>query len=466
MPSQLFPLQSTFEMSERRLEFYRERDRRTLEYGVRDVFDQTVAVVVGSQVAQCVSGQLAVLALVSLLARLHRSIQLQIPAVPLLRPAVIPGQRLDQTARDLARSIDPYIQLSSAGGAAASIGIGPDAPSGLGSYIGTERQVALIGCHRLPFDEADSPSLGACLAACLGASTILDQLLGRPASHRRVSAWNLREGSDASRGPRTLPQLDVGDVLQVGAGGVGSCLAYWIREFGVVGRWDIADGDVAVLHNTNRSLGLFPSDTDWFGGDPRNKAEAAAALCWGHPQPVWYDQLDHDAHKYDLVLPLANERAVRHQIACRGEPIILHATTSTMWEAQLHQHIPDRDDCISCRMPSHHSSTQFRCATVRVNKDVRASTDAALPFLSAAAGLLLLTGLFRLQFGELPEERHNLWALAFSNRRHCTRRAVCRCHEGCATALPPAARARIHAATRWSPLDLRSQRSTPHSPCP
>ena len=37
--------------------------------------------------------------------------------------------------------------------------------------------------------------------------------------------------------------IDVGRVLQVGAGGVGSALDFWLTLAGIVGAWTVVDGD-------------------------------------------------------------------------------------------------------------------------------------------------------------------------------------------------------------------------------
>jgi hypothetical protein len=183
------------------------------------------------------------------------------------------------------------------------------------------------------------------------------------------------------------------------------------------------------------------------------KAQIAATLIGAEPCPTWYDKFDHNAEKFDLVLPLANERDVRHAIACRGEPVLLHATTSPHWEAQLHRHLPDRDDCLTCRMPRPGGTVRLGCSTVSLPGSGGASTDAALPFLSATAGLLLLAGLIRLEHGGLLDDRHNLWAVCFSNPRRTLRRGVHVCEDGCAATVPALARRRIHAGRRWSRAD-------------
>ncbi|HVX56100.1 MAG TPA: hypothetical protein VHA37_00045 [Candidatus Saccharimonadales bacterium] len=434
--------------------FYQERDRRTRECGVGDGFDQPVRVVVGADAVNSPAGQSMVLALVNMLARIHRNLQLDIPAVELLTPSLVPSSRLDLAAAELARAIDPFIRLDAAASCVHAIGIGANVPRGLPWYAGADGQIAIIDREPVGVQAATSLSLGGALSACMAAAAVLRQVLGHEQRAVRLSAWNCREGIGADRGPDSLGPLDVGDVLQVGAGGVGLCLAYWLRDFGVIGDWHIADRDDAVLHNTNRCIGLLARDAGWPGGPPRKKAVVAAELFGGIPHACWYDEFDHDLFKPDLVLPLANEHDVRHAIACRGEPVILHATTSRTWEAQLHRHLPGSDDCITCRMPSTASRVKLGCSTVSLETSARAtSSDAALPFLSATAGLLLLSGLYRLQFGQLTEEAHNFWAACFRDVRRHARSGVCACREGCATVLPAGMRRKIHAGRRWSHID-------------
>ena len=87
-------------------------------------------------------------------------------------------------------------------------------------------------------------------------------------NRRTESAFDLAslansEGDEADAAPEVTGPLDVGDVLVAGAGAVGSCLLYWLREIGVVGSWDVVDGDIIKLHNTNRSLGFMAADAGW-----------------------------------------------------------------------------------------------------------------------------------------------------------------------------------------------------------
>jgi hypothetical protein len=437
-----------------RQDFYSQRDKRSTEYGIADdLFERPVGIYVGRQAAASVAGQVAVLALVNMVARIHRSVILEIPSVRLHRPAIVPAQQLDEAAFTLARSINPFIEINCGRTAEVAIGVGADAPARLNWYMGAIGQVALLRQEPVPLCGGSSASLGGCLASCLAAAALVKLLVGYRVDAAQLSAWNVADGPDAQPGPPELGNLHVGDVLQIGAGGVGSCLDYWLHEFGVLGHWVVLDGDSAELHNTNRSLGMFPSDAGWLTGRARSKAVVGASLIGGVPLENWYDELGEEIGRFELVLPLANERAVREAVASRGESIILHATTSSTWEAQLHRHLPDKDDCIVCRMPQREASKRFACSSGELRASSGISTDAALPFLSATAALLLLSGLYRLQNEGAVGGHENFWAVQFKGVRGYSRQGIFGCHEGCRRTLPPQVRARINCGQRWFPVD-------------
>ena len=200
--------------------------------------------------------------------------------------------------------------------------------------------------------------MGGGLAAVLGAASLMQGAFGRRPGARRVSLWRFGEGNEAELGPRDdLGPLDVGDVLVVGAGAVASGFFYWCREVGLVGNWEVTDGDRIVLHNTNRAMTFTAADAGWSGGTEqgpgRMKVEAVAPGLNVHKFSGWYEnwRLARGDRRPDLVLPLANDFDVRTAIGQRGENLLVHATTSPSWTAQLHRHIAGHDDCIDCRLP-------------------------------------------------------------------------------------------------------------------
>lgn len=131
---------------------------------------------------------------------------------------------------------------------------------------------------------------------------------------------------------------------------------------------------------------------------------------------------------YDLVLALANERAVRGSLQARQLQVLLHATTSANWQAQFHRHLADRDDCIDCRIPP--NAPRLLCASSIVGSSGELA-DAALPFLSAAAALLLAAGLGRLQEGSLPALPYNFAALDLASPQPRCQKLFHPCHVGC-----------------------------------
>jgi len=439
--------------------FYIERDRRSRQYGIEDdiFYEQPVAVAVGPDAIEFERGQLTLLALINMLVRFHRHLCLSIPDGRLLAPRAIIGniklkghEDLKETIDILAHTINPFIRLdwTIPPSIRAGVGIGKQIKEKMPWYIGTQAGIVTIEKYALEIDKKEGFSLGGCFAACIAASIILKQVLGKPVVPSRLSAWNLKEAESAEPGPEILAPLNVGKVLMVGAGGVGSCVAYWLRQWSMVHRWTIVDGDKAELRNTKRSLGIVPKDTGWPNSKKSYKAMVAADIIGATACNKWYDQLDQDSLLVDIILPLANERGVRNMISQRGEPLILHATTSHEWEAQLHRHIAGRDDCIMCRIPPSSKKVQLECSTVSLGS--KANNDAALPFLSATAGLLLVTGLYRLMYGQLEKDKHNWWRVIYKSGYQMMTSARCKCRIDCPGI--PIAAIRYHSSKkrRWS----------------
>jgi hypothetical protein len=446
-------------MTNQRDRFYKERDRRTLEYGADPaVLEGPMAVHLGEDAAATRAGQVAVLGLVNMLARVHRRLVLVVPASPLRARCLVPASDLAMACVAMATAIDPFIDLElgpRSRSCMPGVGIGRTVPGGLDYYLGADRFTATLATDPLEITDAPATVLGGELAACLAAAALFRLGHGHRAPPRRVSLWDFTEGDQAALGPARIGPVDVGDVLVVGGGAVASALCYWLAELGVIGRWCMVDGDWAELHNTNRTIGLLAADAGWPDTTPVNKATAAARLLGADSFPGWYHEwLVANGHaRPDLVLPLANNYGVRHAIGQRGANLLVHATTSHNWTAELHRHIAGRDDCIDCRLPEE-VEARFICSTGPAQPDTKTSSDAALPFLSGAAGLLLAAGLIQLQHGILQVGPYNHWRLHLELgpstwQRHPSRR---RCGEGCAQVLDESIRQVINAGTRWADL--------------
>ena len=266
-----------------------------------------------------------------------------------------------------------------------------------------------------------------------------------------LSAWNLKTGIDADPGPSTIPMIDVGRSLMVGVGAVGSAAMYWLAHWGNASAWTVVDADVVRLDNTNRCLLFFPDDAGWPDGVPARKVTCAAKRI---PNVTavrqWYDPAPAPAHPFDTVVVLANERDVRTRVSARNDPIQFQATTGRSWMSQLHRHIVGRDDCIRCRMDDI-KDPRLTCGEAPIDgAEDSAGPDAALPFLSAASGLMLVSALQRLQGGDFGQGRLNTWRWDFRSTHEVATSGQHLCQRGCSTLLPSHVRNQISSATRWA----------------
>lgn len=444
--------------------FYAARDQRTAEYGAHEAALLAPLVVsVDVATAGSRSGQVAVMALVDMLYRVHRSVRLELPDV-----TTQSGEKLEALALRAALAIDPFqdpLRARVDGEFRIAVSAKPDVPGAdiIATWSGGRGEVHVDGeapptCHHLEDGVQGGDILGAATAACLAAAAAF------ALAHNRVprsTALNLlsRTSDAAASSASVVGPIDVGDVDIVGGGAVGHALTYWANEFGAVGRWNVIDGDDCEIHNTNRCMGMTVADAGWSngipGGVPRPKAETAARNVSATFETQWFDQVARDCPRVDLTLVLANERDVRAALAQQGDPLLLHATTSPDWTAELHRHVPGRDDCPACRLPTTTRAT-FRCSEGPVDPTDETYGDAALPFLSAAAGLALAVALLDLGTdGRLLEGRDNHWRFHLELPEGDSVQTMIHRGADCPHHLPAVARMAIQAddPRRWDQVD-------------
>ena len=438
--------------------FYCERDSRTADYLRSDSPALVpVSVHVSDDACKTNSGQLLLITLVNQLARIHRELHfaLSAPDASLLTPALCGGSNLGDEICRLARRIDPYgkfeLDCPHLTPSRISIGIGAYCRSDLTWYLGCNRSIAELAKTPCGLAHDLSADLrGAGLAALLGAAAATKGALNIETVPTTVSAWNFESGASADLGPTELPSIDVGRGLMIGAGAVATAAVYWLMQWGNMSSWTIVDHDEIKLHNTNRCLLFFPDDAGWPDKNRKSKVTCLSRyLTDVVPVHAWYDHAPEMAQTFDTVLVLANERDVRTLVSSRNDPIQLQATTGRSWLSQLHRHIAERDDCVRCRM-SDIRTPQFACSeAATATTDQPERPDAALPFLSAASGLMLVGALQRLQLGDFGADRTNIWSWDFRNTLRTHSSGYCGCRPDCSTALPPEARRVIARKTRW-----------------
>ena len=442
--------------------FYQLRDARTVAYlesnGPPSVL-APVAVYADDDACASQAGQLGLLTLVNQLIRFHRVVRVftSNPDVALLTPPVRGGATLRDELVSLAAAIDPYGQFEvqtspEAYPATVSIGLGENCRADLNWYLGCDGSVGELGNSPSSMGHGSSSDLrGAGVASVLGASAAMRGVLGMPVVPRKLSAWNFEEGDAADRGPATLPAVDVGRTLMIGAGAVATSVVYWLMQWGHCGSWTIADADLVALHNTNRCVLFFPADAGWLNGQARSKSRCLAQYLRSvRTIDKWYDEaVEAQEDVFDTVLVLANERDVRTAVSHRNDPIQFQATTSPLWRAQLHRHIVSVDDCPRCRMSEVRAGT-LNCSKAPIaTEDNPDRPDAALPFLSVASGLMLVSALQRLQLGRIGSSHLNVWGWDFKSTHQMAQSGIRRCDDDCTIRLKPHALREIASATRW-----------------
>jgi hypothetical protein len=438
--------------------FYRERDRRSNQY-VGSAIPQPHIVVVAERVGRLASGQLLLLSMANQLARVFRHITFIVPDrnEPVLVRTPFSGTSLGEVLGETVHRIDPFGSFAIVDRALVdgpAISVGPsDELAKLQWYVGCSGSIAEIS--RSPVEVSDSPGSlrGAALAACLGANSVTRAAIGMPNVARRLSAWNFAEGAAADVGPDDVTPVDVGRVLMVGAGAVAGSAAYQLGVVGIGGEWTVLDRDVVKLHNTSRGMVFQASDAVEWSGAARSKVEAVgAALGQGvRLDKSWFDESRLAGDAYDVILALANERSFRHLVSTRRENVVLQATTSSNWSSQVHRHVLGRDGCVFCRT-GRLEPVSFGCSTGTVVRDDGTSEDAALPFLSAAAGLMLVTMLERLQRGQLIALPGNGWAWDFHSTNQMARSFTYSCQEDCDRVRSGSTRVSVRGDRRWAEL--------------
>ena len=257
-------------------------------------------------------------------------------------------------------------------------------------------------------DDAGGNCLGALAAATLGVGQVFKLALGMPEEQLVRNgifdlfrlAWT--ERADAGGWPS---DSGIGRILMVGAGSVGSSAAYCMRLAGLGGNLTVLDKDIVKIENFNRSP-IFGST-----GLGLSKAEATSRFLSGsalecEPMPTWWNDFirewDRATNPFDVWLPLANEFGVRYSMQQNVPPLMVHASTTANWGVNHARHIPTADDCLADRFPARTTEKDLACATGEVTvQDV--TVDAALPFCSFFAGLLVAADLARANLPGYPQ---------------------------------------------------------------
>jgi hypothetical protein len=243
---------------------------------------------------------------------------------------------------------------------------------------------------------------GSCLAVVTGIARMFE---GRFPDQIRPAHTNLFSFSASGQGvePFASAGTDLGELWFVGAGSVGSAIAYFLAIAGYSFKAKLFDMDVVKVENLDRSPIFTYAD--------RGKAKTAVVARFlrqfgiearSHPHALgdakpWTERQNGTP---DILISAANERNVRFEIENGLPPIQIYGTTGKDWQANVFRHIPSTP-CSLCAFPGKPSVTDCAKGTAPVTGTEK-QVDAALPFLSFGAGLMAAAEISKVSLPGFP----------------------------------------------------------------
>lgn len=404
---------------QRAAEFYARRDHRTNLYELTTpaYTGARVLVTIEATELQSLAGQLMLTITANLLSRWCRDVVLDLaptevhPQLPLSGSGDLAARILHQM-----HDADPFghFRLRTAteevnlrvhiGESASDSSVSTTIISARGWYAAIRRP-GQLGVSLWDQGAASLPAAAA--SAILGGAQVFRDALGLESLLPPFLLFDAFTASPVEQlAERQVPKVDMtfdlGKLLMVGGGSVGSAAAYFMHMFGLTAWMRIIDKDPVEVENFGRSP-IFGRST--FGA---SKSAALAAMLGGgavlvDPITAWWHELDAPSLRgYDIVMPLANEHGNRWAVQSGYPPLMIHSSTGNNWNVNFGRHIPGRDDCLAERFNGFEAAPALACSTGEVKAAAGKSIDASLPFLSFWAGWLVAADLVRLAVAGYP----------------------------------------------------------------
>ena len=425
--------------------WYRERNDRTLRYAGRVLPpDRPILLKLDNEYARRYDGQVAIITAANLLARMTPSVSIEGPDVEIVPPLPWAGRRLRQLLTEIMFGADPagYFQLRSERPGDYVLSLGA---TGMPTVHGSGWN-AYIGRGPSPLSPSDDQNpVGPALAVIAAVALLFGRNLDVIDSPHLLSGfyWRSDVGVDIIL-PKLAPFLsNLGSIWSVGVGSVGTAALYFLtlvtRRFSST----LFDMDFIKVENLDRSPIFLAADAD---GHKRRKVDASFAYLRSvgvssvTPEPLPLDEskiwFAREAGTPDLLISAANERNVRYAIEQSAPPIQIYGTTGANWEASVIRHIPLVDPCSCCLFPPDAARQMMKCATETCIEEGSGQTvDAALPFLSFAAGLMTAAEILKTQLPGYPfsSNRTTLYTHPDTSLRFVSprlqERQGCLCHD-------------------------------------
>ena len=392
-------------------DWYRLRNDRQMRYAGRVLpTDRPITLRLDPRYGATYAGQVALLVAANLLARMTPAIALDVRDQTLVEPLPWAGAALVEAAISVMSAADPYatFEVRTARPKDHVLNLGPGVAEASVHGVGWQ---AYVGPGPSPLNERDSPNpIGPALAVVVAVARLFGlemPSLGGPFLFNAF-LWN------ATPEPEPRPfQLgaNLGTLWTVGAGSVGTATLYFLTLASRQFRALTFDMDTVKTENLDRSPVFAAADAQ----QRLNKAVVATSylrrvgVTDAEAECVALDAsrswIDRPAGTPDLVIAAANERNVRYVIEQSCPPLQIYGTTGANWVASVLRHIPLVEPCSCCVFPPDLAQPPTTCAEGLVplpSANGSQNVDAALPFLSFAAGLMCAAEVFKAALPGFP----------------------------------------------------------------
>lgn len=420
-----------------REDWLKDRNDRSMRYAGR-VLDpkKWICIKTSQAYAETYAGQVATLVAANLLGRMSPSVALDVPDVHIVAPLPWAGANLRETAQRILRGCDPEC------GAEIRTRLATDrclylGNRGVGEVVHGVGWNTYVGPGPSPLSDSDNKiPIGPAFAVVTAVAQLFQAATG---AALKVTAFDTLHWKNEIElnGSSQLPEADTefGNIWVAGAGSVGTAVLYFLTLFSRNFEAHLFDHDKVKIHNLDRSPIFMNSDV----GAYKAKTTAAYLKSIGVSSVDATPSALHEAEPWskrqqgspDILVSAANEFNVRHQIEGALPPIQIYGTTGKDWQVTLLRHIPFVDDCSRCVFDKNEETAEMKCATGRVATASGARIDAALPFLSFAAGLMAAAEILKLQMDGYPFNGNraflNTWETPNLTTTMANPKAECQC---------------------------------------
>lgn len=386
-------------------EWRSKRDDRTLRYAERRLdSNRVIRIKAGNAYATSYDGQVAIITASNLLGRMTPSVLLDVPDVPIVRSLPWHGRNIKELACSILSKIDPWAKHNSLIPSKSDyiLHLGPDASpltihgSGWNVYLGPSSS---------PIQQMDDINpIGPALSAVIAISYMFFHNLTKLDCQISLNALNWSEELIDPASGRISCETNLGEIWTVGTGSMGTAILYFLtmanRNFNAT----LFDMDIVKIHNLDRSPIFLNEDFGKHKVDVTQKYLNRVGISNVRAESVSLDESaiwKHRQQEPDILIPAANERNVRSIIELGMPPVQIYGTTGTDWQASVIRHWPGSDPCSSCLFPENNYAPTT-CATGSVTTADKNQTDAALPFLSFAAGIMAAAEILKLNLPGYP----------------------------------------------------------------